>query len=128
MTSKQLRSGTLTRMVRVTLATTLLAACSGDPYDPGSVTVGGSGPPVISQQPFNQTVAAGQSATFSVVANGATPLTYQWKRNDAPIGGATQATYTLQPASSNDNGAIFAVEVTNALGSVTSSGATLTVQ
>jgi hypothetical protein len=128
MTLQQRRSGTLTRMVRVSLAATLLAACSGDPYDPGSVTVGGSGPPVISQQPFNQTVAVGQSATFSVVANGATPLTYQWSRNDMPIGGATQATYTLPSASALDGGAIFAVEISNALGSVRSSGATLTVQ
>lgn len=128
MTSQQLRSRTATWMVSVTFAVALLAACGGDPFDPGSVTVGGSGPPVISQQPFNQTVTAGQAATFSVVANGATPLAYQWSRNDMPIGGATQATYTLQSATTADNGAIFAVKVTNALGSVLSSGATLTVQ
>jgi Predicted pPIWI-associating nuclease len=38
-------------------------------------------PLAITSQPANQTVVAGQTATFSVVANGTSPLTYQWQKN-----------------------------------------------
>ena len=47
--------------------------------------------PTISTQPSDQSVAAGQTATFSVVATGATPLTYQWQKGTTPITGATSA-------------------------------------
>ncbi len=44
--------------------------------------------PTITTQPANQTVAAGQTATFSVVATGTAPLTYQWQKNGSAISGA----------------------------------------
>jgi len=34
-------------------------------------------PPTITTQPANQTVTAGQTATFTVVASGTAPLSYQ---------------------------------------------------
>ena len=37
--------------------------------------------PVITNQPVNQTVIYGGNATFSVLATGAGPLTYQWQLN-----------------------------------------------
>ena len=83
--------------------------------------------PTIVAQPANQTVTAGQTASFSVTANGTTPLSYQWQKNGAPIAGATAATYTTPATTSADNGALFAVVVSNAAGSVTSANATLTV-
>jgi glucose/arabinose dehydrogenase len=82
--------------------------------------------PTISAQPANVTVAAGQSATFSVTASGTAPLAYQWQRNGANIAGATARTYTFTTAAA-DNGAMFRVLVSNASGSVLSSSATLTV-
>src|SRR5229473_2748645 len=39
--------------------------------------------PTITTQPASQTVTAGQTATFSVVAAGTAPLSYQWQKNGA---------------------------------------------
>ena len=83
--------------------------------------------PVIISQPSNQTVTAGQTATFSVAARGTTPLRYQWQKDRAVIAGATGATYTTPATDSADNGALFQVVVTNSAGSATSNSATLTV-
>ncbi len=83
--------------------------------------------PTIAAQPSSQTVAAGQAATFSVVASGTAPLSYQWKKNGANITGATSASYTTPATTSGDNGSTFQVVVSNSAGSVTSNAATLTV-
>jgi hypothetical protein len=83
--------------------------------------------PSITKQPASQTVAAGKTATFSVTAAGTTPLSYQWKKNSLPITGATSASYTTPATSAADSGSQFVVTVTNALGSVTSAAAALTV-
>jgi hypothetical protein len=72
-------------------------------------------------------VNVGQAATFSAVASGTTPLSYQWQKNSVNISGATSASYTTPAAMSSDSGATFQVVVTNSQGSVTSNSATLTV-
>ena len=93
-----------------------------------TLTVSGSGTaPSITTQPVNQTVTVGQTATFSVVASGTAPLTYQWLKNNGAIGGATSATYTTTPTAITDNGATFKCTVTNSVNSATSNAATLTV-
>jgi hypothetical protein len=84
-------------------------------------------PPTIVTQPLSQTVTVGQTATFSVVANGATPLTYQWEKTGVAISGATAPSYTTPPTTSADNGSVFLVVVTNSKGSTASSAVTLTV-
>jgi hypothetical protein len=86
-----------------------------------------TGAPTITTQPANQTVTAGQTATFSVVAAGTAPLSYQWQKNGTNITGATSATYTTPSTASTDNGSMFQVVASNSAGSVTSSAATLTV-
>ena len=58
----------------------------------------------ISAQPANQTVTAGQSATFTVVASGRSFISYQWCKNGASISGANSSSYTTPPATSSDNG------------------------
>src|SRR4029077_7956766 len=83
--------------------------------------------PSITTQPVSQSVQAGQSATFSVVATGTAPLSYQWRRNGTAIAGATGATYHTPATSSADNGAVFSVVISNAAGTITSSNAHLTV-
>lgn len=106
-----------------------LVACAGDPYDPNAVNTGAStAAPVISVPPASITVVQNQSAVFTVTASGATPLAYQWSRDNVDIAGATQPTYTLAAATAADNNAVFTVRVSNSLGSVTSAGATLTVR
>jgi len=84
-------------------------------------------PPSITLHPANRTVAAGQSATFSVAASGAAPLSYQWQRNGANIASATSPSYTLAAAQASDNGARFRAVVTNPFGTATSNEAMLTV-
>lgn len=83
--------------------------------------------PVITTQPANASVTAGQTATFSVVATGSGTLAYQWRKNGTDITGATSASYTTPATITADNGAQFTVVVSNAYGSVTSTAATLTV-
>ena len=82
--------------------------------------------PGISSQPAPQTVGAGQTASFAVIATGTSP-SYQWKKNGTDIPGATASTYTTPATREEDNGAVFTVEVRNSAGSVTSSEARLKV-
>ncbi len=84
--------------------------------------------PTITTQPANTTVTAPAAASFSVVAAGDAPLSYQWRRNGVDIGGATSTSYVLNPTAVIDSGSQFSVVVSNAIGSVTSANATLTVQ
>ena len=65
--------------------------------------------PSITTQPANQTVNVGQTATFTVVATGAPPLSYQWQKNQVNIAGATSASYTTPATTSTDNGTSFRV-------------------
>lgn len=104
---------------------------SGGPNVPGGsvfkISYTGSSAPSISIPPADRTVPAGLAATFSVVASGPGPLSYQWQRNGANVTGATSASYTTPVTSLADDGALYRVVVTNASGSVTSSAARLTV-
>jgi hypothetical protein len=83
--------------------------------------------PTITTQPANQTVTAGQTATFSVVAAGTAPLTYQWQKNGSVISGATAASYTTPVTTTADSGELFRAVVSNSAGNVTSNSASLTV-
>ncbi len=87
--------------------------------------------PTITAQPSNQTVTVGQTATFTVVASGTAPLSYQWLENTGSgftdISGATSASYTTPATTSANSGTTFEVTVSNSQGPVTSNAATLTV-
>jgi len=84
-------------------------------------------PPSITADPQNQTVTAGQTAVFTVVASGTTPLSYQWYlHTSTPLDGATNSTLAVANAQTNDAGG-YSVIVSNSLGSATSAVATLTV-
>ncbi|MBS0632467.1 MAG: immunoglobulin domain-containing protein [Verrucomicrobia bacterium] len=82
--------------------------------------------PVITSQPQGQTVSTGGTAQFFVVATGSPAPTYQWTLNGAPVAGATGSTLSVANVQAANAGT-YAVIVTNAQGSVTSNGATLTV-
>src|SRR5258707_647076 len=86
-----------------------------------------SAAPAITVQPSDQSVSVGQSATFTVSATGAAPLSYQWQGSGSPIAGATASSYTTPATTLSDSGSTFAVVVTDASGSTTSRSATLTV-
>ena len=78
------------------------------------------GPPVITFQPTNQTVTMGDTASFSVGASGALPLSYQWSFNTTNLVGATNATLTLTNVQFAQAGN-YAVQITNTYGSILSS-------
>lgn len=76
--------------------------------------------PIITTSPVaSTTIPAGGSATFTVAANGAQPLSYQWQLNGVAIPGATATSYTIANATPANNGQYQAV-VTNPKGSATS--------
>jgi Immunoglobulin I-set domain len=111
-------------MCLVFLVSLFLAGCSGV-SEPGNSTPATA--PTITAQPTNQTVAAGQPATFSVMAAGTAPLSYQWQKGTTAITVATSASYTTAAATTSDNGTQFSVVVKNSAGNITSNAATLTV-
>lgn len=81
-------------------------------------------PPEIVSQPVSQPVSVGGTATLSVTAQGKEPLSYQWKRNNVDVPGATASTLTLANFSAAQAGD-YTVVVSNAGGSTTSQAATL---
>ena len=91
--------------------------------------------PVITSQPEDVTVKAGETATFTVEATG-TDLTYQWEidtkgDNDfVSISGTTGkgASYTTGIRNMENNGTKYRCIVSNSAGFVTSRSATLTVE
>lgn len=105
---------------------TLFSACGGDSSDSSTGTSSTSTAPAITTQPTSLSVAAGASASFTVVASGTATLAYQWRKDSTAISGATSATYTIATVASSDAGS-YDVVVTNSAGSATSSAATLTV-
>ena len=88
--------------------------------------------PSITMQPADQTITAGQDASFSVTAAG-TALSYQWQHSMnggatfSDEAGATAATLTLSAVAQLHNGHFLRVVVSNSQGSVTSTAALLTV-
>ena len=83
-------------------------------------------PPAISAQPTNLVVTNTQSATFTVTASGVPPPGYQWFFNSNLVSGVTTSNYFIANASPANMGTYFVI-VSNSVGSVTSSVATLTV-
>jgi hypothetical protein len=83
-------------------------------------------PAHIYQQPGNQTVVVGQTATLTVGGAGTSPLSYQWSFNSNPVPAATNASLMLTNVQMSQAG-VYSVTVTNAYGMDTSSNATLTV-
>lgn len=98
------------------LALTLsLVACG-----PGDSAAKADAAPVITTQPASASSTGVVATVFKVVATGG-GLVYQWYRDGTAIADATQASYSTVTAGS------YYVVVSNTIGKVTSSTATLTV-
>jgi hypothetical protein len=95
-----------------------------------SIAVGGftccSNAPTITLQPQNRLVLPGQSAAFNLAAQGTAPLNYQWQFNGTNVPNATGTTYSVANVQPDVAGPYDAI-VSNPVGSVTSSVATLTI-
>jgi len=91
-----------------------------------------STPPTITTQPANQTVTAGQTATFTAAASGSPTPTVQWQVSTdggvtfSNVSGATSTTLSFTTASSQ-NGNRYRAVFTNSAGTATTTAATLTV-
>ncbi len=89
-------------------------------------------PPAITAQPTNQTVTAGQTATFTVAATGSPTPTVQWQVSTdsgatfSILSGAISTTLSFTTASSQ-NGNQYQAVFTNSAGTATTTAATLTV-
>jgi pectate lyase len=84
-------------------------------------------PPSISANPQDQSIFTGQTATFSVVADGTPPFTYQWLyNNNTVLTNQNSATLVITNAQLSDTGG-YSVIVSNTYGSVTSDNGELTV-
>ena len=81
--------------------------------------------PAFTSQASSLTVTQGQSASFSVTVTG-TPLNYFWKKNGAFIPGQTNSSLNFASVVATD-AATYTCQVSNFLGSITSTGAVLTV-
>jgi len=83
-------------------------------------------PTITTDVPAAVTNFASLSASFSVVAGGAEPLTYQWQHDGADLPGANAANLLLDNLEGADAGD-YRLIITNAIGAVTSSVVNLTV-
>lgn len=83
----------------------------------------------ITSQPSNVALAAGNNATFTVVATStpSTTLAYQWSGPTGAITGATNATLTITNAQSANNGGYYVTITATGADTVVSANATLTV-
>jgi hypothetical protein len=90
------------------------------------------GAPVLTSEPRSLSVGVGESAVFNAAAEGAAPLTYQWRRDDADLAdddrirGANSRVLTIDNAVPGDAG-VYTVAVSNDFGSVLSGMAFLSV-
>lgn len=83
-------------------------------------------PPVILTQPISQVAVAGSDVLFAALAEGTPPLFWQWRLNQVPIAGATNATLVLSNVQPSDRGR-YQVVVWNAASAAESDTADLMV-
>ena len=94
------------------------------------VTIGSA--PAVTSQPADQSVAAGQTATFAAAASGSPSPTVQWQVSAdggsswSAISGATATSLSLT-AETSENGNQYRAVFANAGGSAASNAATLTM-
>ena len=106
------------------------ATSSNDTLGIDDVTVDFEAPadlaPSIDAQPLPQTVAVGDTASFSVEVSGTPEPGLQWFLDGSPVSGATSSTLLLEDVQLSQAGN-YTVTATNSEGSATSDPALLTV-
>jgi hypothetical protein len=136
-------AGTQTNIVyakpTTTTTYTVISTSGTCPSPAATITVTVTQPLSITTQPANQTVCAGATATFSVVAAG-NLLNYQWyvstdggatftalANSATTYNGVNASTLTVSNTTTTMNSYRYRVVVSNSCGSATSNSATLTV-
>jgi len=98
----------------------------------GAALSAGALAPTVTVQPNSATLYAGRTAQFPVTVAGSTPITYQWRKDGAPISdggnvsGTATPTLTITGVLAGNAGG-YDLVAANGSGSVTSLVATLTV-
>ena len=77
--------------------------------------------------PQGGTFLVGQPISLTVVANSSAPVSYQWRRNDADLGGSNAASLRF-PAARPELAGNYRVVVSSEFGAVTSAVANVTIQ
>ncbi|HEY1038555.1 MAG TPA: T9SS type A sorting domain-containing protein, partial [Bacteroidia bacterium] len=112
--------------------TNVTGATVTDAQGMGIITDDDTTPPLVTGEPSDETVCAGDLAIFSAQATGAPTPTVQWQvstdggANWSDVSGATATTYSFNPASSQDGNMYWAI-FTNGGGVDTTAAVTLTV-
>ena len=92
--------------------------------NPAQLTV--VAPLVITTQPANQSLFAGENLNLQVAATGTGPLNYQWYFSNGPLAGANGASLTISNAQGSQSGDYY-VMINNAASSATSAVARVTI-
>ncbi|NPV63084.1 MAG: hypothetical protein HPY61_10750 [Methanotrichaceae archaeon] len=82
--------------------------------------------PSILVQPESQSACLGSEVSFSVLASGTEPLSYQWMKDGIEIPDANSTAYTM-PSISIDSSGNYSVVVSNVCGKMESNAATLDI-
>lgn len=90
------------------------------------IVFSGAGAATIVDEPDNQVISLGGTATFSVTATGTSPLSYQWRKNGVAIAEANSSIYTITNAQLSHEGS-YSVTVSNSFGSDLSVSASLQI-
>lgn len=88
--------------------------------------------PIILQEPENQHISEGESATLQVTATGSGPIVYQWQRRFSngkwySLYNGNGATYTTRPLQGYNNGNQYRVKVWSEFGGTLSRVVTLSI-
>lgn len=82
--------------------------------------------PFLTREPQGVLAGPGETVTFAAQALGSLPLAYQWRKDGDPVAGATGNTLTLSAVQAADGG-LYALEVSNASGMVSTTPVRLSV-
>jgi hypothetical protein len=82
--------------------------------------------PSLNIAPIAITKNTGESLTFTLSPSGATPIAYQWLKNNIPIAGATDNTYLDSNVECTDAG-VYSCSMSNVCGSISKLVSTVTV-
>jgi hypothetical protein len=92
---------------------------------PGGTATGNA--PTFASHPISRIINVNGSTTLSALASGAAPLHYQWRKNGAPISGATNPWFQISSATLADAGSYDVVVTSNTFTTATSLPATIDV-
>lgn len=83
--------------------------------------------PFVVSPPRDVSVVPTNAASFTVSATGSGSLSYQWRRNGTNISNANSPIYNLTVTQTGDSGSVFDCVISSEFGTITTTGAVLTV-